>query len=395
MFKSIKVVILLFLFIFNIALIFLPNGIRTRMLLGLCGMKDITYLFSNKYVMSAMLLNLYYIILSMFTMAVNSTNDYWFIQYAVLNMVYCLAALSFGKILSRLISIDSLILYIIYAILFNNIIAFGGFINESIYNIIYGIQHPIVSFSIQESNVRALGFGIGNFFKGGGISGLGIIFAVYLYIRKKISGILCTSLVLTLFITGSFLARTTIVGFIGLLLLINKENNSILLKRFWFLILIAVIALIVIVTVSNTGLINAEWAFNPILNFIRNGDFENNSLSHLESMYIFPQTIKTWIIGDGLFENSDGTYYMHTDVGYLRIIYYGGLLLLSIFIIYQYVLVKIVGKIFKNHIEMKLLYVIFLYVLILNLKGFVDFNYIFYLFIAYYVCSRKLSHKEI
>ena len=58
-------------------------------------------------------------------------------------------------------------------------------------------------------------------------------------------------------------------------------------------------------------------------------------------MYVFPETMKTWIIGDGYFVNpsrdpnylgdiTEG-YYMNTDVGYLRFIFYFGLVGLIIF----------------------------------------------------------------
>lgn len=64
-------------------------------------------------------------------------------------------------------------------------------------------------------------------------------------------------------------------------------------------------------------------------------------------MYVFPETLKTWIIGDGYFLNpSDidsyytgkiyGGYYMGTDVGYLRFIFYFGLIGLIAFSIFIY-----------------------------------------------------------
>ena len=53
-------------------------------------------------------------------------------------------------------------------------------------------------------------------------------------------------------------------------------------------------------------------------------------------MYVFPDNLKTWLIGDGYFSNPYnidpyftgrfvGGYYMSTDVGYLRFIFYSGL----------------------------------------------------------------------
>ena len=57
----------------------------------------------------------------------------------------------------------------------------------------------------------------------------------------------------------------------------------------------------------------------------------------LQNMYVFPEAIKTWLIGDGYFSPPQDTdpyftgkirlgYYMGTDVGYLRFIFYFGLI---------------------------------------------------------------------
>ena len=61
-----------------------------------------------------------------------------------------------------------------------------------------------------------------------------------------------------------------------------------------------------------------------------------SSNDRLKGMYVFPETLKTWLIGDGYFSNPRnidpyfigkeiGGYYMGTDVGYLRFIFYFGL----------------------------------------------------------------------
>ena len=59
-------------------------------------------------------------------------------------------------------------------------------------------------------------------------------------------------------------------------------------------------------------------------------------------MYVFPDNIKTWIIGDGYLSNPADVdpyftgkiikgFYMGTDVGYLRFIFYFGLIGLIVF----------------------------------------------------------------
>ena len=63
----------------------------------------------------------------------------------------------------------------------------------------------------------------------------------------------------------------------------------------------------------------------------------------LKYMYVFPDNFKTWSIGDGYFDNpyyNDvyyfgpkwGGFYMATDVGYLRFIFYFGVIGLALFI---------------------------------------------------------------
>ena len=65
-------------------------------------------------------------------------------------------------------------------------------------------------------------------------------------------------------------------------------------------------------------------------------------------MYVFPDNIKTWIIGDGYFANPGdtdpyyvgplgGAFYKSTDVGYLRFIFYFGVLGLFAFVLFLYI----------------------------------------------------------
>ena len=158
-------------------------------------------------------------------------------------------------------------------------------------------------------------------------------------------------------VVGNMVARTTSVGIaISLLylLVVFKPWEFSILKSslgIWKHIVIAVLVLIPIVYVLYTT--NDQFrqlfrfAFEALFNFIEKGEWETSSTNRLQTMYVFPESWKTWIIGDGYFSNpySDpnfvgkyiGGYYMGTDVGYLRFIFYSGLVGLiafSAFIIY-------------------------------------------------------------
>ena len=158
-------------------------------------------------------------------------------------------------------------------------------------------------------------------------------------------------------VVGNMVARTTSVGIaISLLYLfvIFKPWEFSILKSslgIWRHIVVAVLVIIPIVYVLYTT--NDQFrqlfrfAFEALFNFIEKGEWETSSTNKLQTMYVFPESWKTWIIGDGYFSNpySDpnfvgkyiGGYYMGTDVGYLRFIFYSGLIGLiafSTFMIY-------------------------------------------------------------
>ena len=63
--------------------------------------------------------------------------------------------------------------------------------------------------------------------------------------------------------------------------------------------------------------------------------------SILSMFSILPESYKTWIIGDNMYNLKNG-YYMNTDVGYSRVIFANGLLGLSVFLIFNmYLIFKI------------------------------------------------------
>lgn len=86
---------------------------------------------------------------------------------------------------------------------------------------------------------------------------------------------------------------------------------------------------------------NIRFAFEGFFSLAETGKWEVQSNEILKDMFIFPDNWKTWIIGDGYFNSIDPYYvsrrdfkygyYMGTDVGYLRFIYYFGVIGLAAF----------------------------------------------------------------
>lgn len=157
-------------------------------------------------------------------------------------------------------------------------------------------------------------------------------------------------------IVGNMIARTTTVG-LGLAVVCwfiiavgGKIGESISRNgRLWkWLLMITVLAVVVSVFLYNTNPDvekKMRFAFEGFFSLFESGEWEVSSNEKLKTMYVFPETLKTWIIGDGYFSNPRdvdpffigkeiGGYYMGTDVGYLRFIFYFGVIGLFAMIVF-------------------------------------------------------------
>ena len=151
---------------------------------------------------------------------------------------------------------------------------------------------------------------------------------------------------LVITVVGSMIARTTYVGAgVALLYILYKSNFYTFHfskegKRLWFWLLMFVVITVPLLCVAyNTVPVVQEhlrFAFEGFFNLVENGEWLISSNEKLKTMYVFPETFKTWLIGDGYFSSPRdvdpmfigkivGGYYMGTDVGYLRFIFYFGL----------------------------------------------------------------------
>lgn len=153
-------------------------------------------------------------------------------------------------------------------------------------------------------------------------------------------------------IVGNMISRTTTVGLIVCLLYLLYSNRDRFYRftfhRYLSFLLTCVIIFVGFVFIKylyNTSPSfhsNLRFAFEGFFSLVEKGEWDVHSNEVLKSMYIFPDNMKTWIIGDGYFDNpifTDAYYtghnwigfYHDTDVGYLRFIYYFGLMGLMAF----------------------------------------------------------------
>lgn len=215
-------------------------------------------------------------------------------------------------------------------------------------------------------------------------------------------------------VIGNMIARTTLVGVIvALAYLLIRVFRSMMHKESYrqgrmigtWLIVIA-LAIPLGITLYNTSKEFSEmmrFGFEGFFSYFESGEFETDSTAKLKSMIVWPEELRTWIIGDGYFENSrndinylgdatDRGFYMGTDIGYLRFIFYFGiigLIAMSAVVIHS----GLIG--IKYYPEYKNL---FLLAILINflvwLKVSTDILLFFYLFVTATIVEQEFMDDE-
>ena len=146
-----------------------------------------------------------------------------------------------------------------------------------------------------------------------------------------------------------------------------------------------------------------RFGFEGFFSYFESGEFETDSTEKLKSMIVWPEELRTWIIGDGYFENSRNDinylgnstvrgFYMGTDIGYLRYIFYFGiigLIAISLVVVYS----ALIGcKYFSEYRN------IFLFAALINfivwLKVSTDILLFLYLFVTATIVEQEFMDEE-
>ena len=181
---------------------------------------------------------------------------------------------------------------------------------------------------------------------------------------------------LIIIVIGNMMARTTSVGLIlSVIYLIMSSDlcrsgfSPFTRKTFFWIGCIALVLVPCIVNRYNTDANfhrDMRFAFEGFFSLYEKGRWEVGSNIQLTNMIVFPDNFRTWIIGEGYFDNPihtdpyyvgeiTGGYYKGTDVGYLRFIFYMGLTGLLAFSVFMCKAAQMAIERFKEYRMMILL----------------------------------------
>jgi hypothetical protein len=208
--------------------------------------------------------------------------------------------------------------------------------------------------------------------------------ALLLQARKNNEGVkmwLYIAAFMIISIFGNMIARSTTIGILlsvgyAIVVYATKGEGRINIQ---FIVVASILLIGGIYTVFRVYHLSPvfrehlRFAFEGFFSLAEKGHWEVRSNETLKEMVIWPESLKTWIIGDGYCDNPAKDpnflgvirrgYYMGTDIGYLRFIFYFGLpgmlMMVGVF-------VKVVSTCIKN---LKGYEWLFIFLLLSNLTG--------------------------
>jgi len=338
---------------------------NTKMMLALLGLgcllyRSIIYRYISiwKDAITCFSLAIIVSLVGLVSMNINNTNDTAYATYIISMAVWFFAAYMVSILIykyHRKISIKLVCIYFIAVCAFQCVSALGVEFNDTFKNIV----DMLVSQNQDSLTKGDRLYGIGASLDTAGTRfSISLIMIVYLLcgtdekLSNKEAAILVLIFILVA-IVGNMIARTTLVGcVVSFILFLYYKRGSLLIYNKYILIMfvlcIALGSIVMIYLYNHNDEVYQiiRFGFEPFFNYVEGGEFATSSNQMLKDMYVFPDNFKTWIIGDGYFMNPNTHdpyyvgqsslkgFYMGTDVGYLRLIFYFGLLGLIAFMFF-------------------------------------------------------------
>lgn len=356
--------------------------------------------------------------ISFVSITYNDTNDNSFTGYFISMLIWVCAAyvaVSAIKVVHGTVSVKLVANYLIAMCVAQCVLAFVISQVPSIENLVNSV---FLTGGKEMTKGRLYGIGAGL-----DIAGLRFmaVLAIIIYLVTHLSeeeekkySLLYIAAFFIIALIGNMISRSTLFGvFISLAYLIivsfSRDRQTDLMRRIWKKFLLLTGALVfgaIVLYQANSSFRNSmHFGFEGFFSLYETGQWEVSSNNSLIWMLknIKPENARTWIIGDGYCgdPNNDpyyigpqpkGGYYMGTDVGYMRFIFYFGIIGTIIFMGYFYQVACVCSRYFPKYKDM------FFLVLLCNYIGWIkvstDIFCLFALFLVIPLVSETMVSNE-
>ncbi|WP_143340963.1 hypothetical protein [Dethiosulfovibrio salsuginis] len=228
--------------------------------------------------------------------------------------------------------------------------------------------------------MRLIGLGGVKYFGAGIYFGVVALIAMGFFMAKR-RPLLAWTVSLFFALTGSLFARTTLVSLplLFVLFILSSKSKTMAIMRISGILLTVALLILALHNIYKDEPLY-RWGLEPIYNLLEHGQLKTSSSDVLKTMYTFPDRTHTYIFGDGKYVNRDvmgreSGYYMHTDVGYMRLLYYGGVPMVIAYFIPYMVATVLYLKSRPQKTEKYVFLSLIAFLLILNLKGLASVNF--------------------
>ena len=357
---AIGVIITSFYF-FPFEFTFLP-GVNTKMAMAGLGLVVLGFQLGKArnsiFSKDAVTISMYALVVSFTSfvaVTLNETRDYTYVSYIISMWVWLSAAyvaVMYMRKVHGYISVELVCNYLIAVCVFQCVSALViDFVPEvKSFALTYIADLGTTQMELMKESGRLFGFGAALDPAGSRFAAV-LVAIVYLCVqlmdtpRKKYIVWYILSFLL-IAVVGNMIARTTTVGIILAIAYVIfalglhrlSFNRSAWRLVLWGVVMMLIVLPVVIWLYNNNEQVhdNLRFAFEGFFSLAEKGRWEVSSNEILKNMIVFSETLKTWLIGDGYMENPIGRdpfytgpsfrgYYMQTDIGYLRFIFYSGI----------------------------------------------------------------------
>lgn len=362
--------IIVSLYYFPFEFSFLP-GINTKMALAVVGLVIAVYRLVQKRIpgvpdslfritIMAAAVSLVGLVAVIF----NNTPDYAYATYIISMWVWLSAAFTVCSLIKQIhgvLSVERITVYLtavcvcqcIMALIIDSNIAVKSFVDA------YVMQDQVLLTEVERL------YGIGASLDTAGVRfSACLILLMYVLNKKKAdldNAYITVALIayIVIAVVGNMIARTTIVGvglslFYAVLTFKPTRVSGAFFRTARVVALVLALAIPLSLYLYDNSVQFRElsrFAFEGFFSLAETGEWQIDSNDKLKSMIIFPDNAKTWIIGDGYFTNpyytdpfyvgyQPGGYYMGTDIGYCRFLFYFGIIGLLAFSFFFVVVAK-------------------------------------------------------
>lgn len=350
---------------------------------------------------------------SLLTMSLNSTNDSSFLRYVISMWVWMGGAYLFINVIRGVhghVGVRLVSNYLIAVCTVQCILAIIFSFNPTLDQAVCGVLGGEETYLSGDTGDRLHGFGASLDVAGLKFAAaITIIACLVTRIHSKnilLQFFIYLSCLFTIVVFGDMISRTTIIGFgiatiVWIVRIFSGNFPTKLLSPLIYSILGAILLSVVLYNTNDKMRDNMRFGFEGFFSLAEHGEWRSNSNEDLKSMIVWPDNLRTWLIGDGYAanpNNADGDsyytgptfhgFYMGTDIGYCRFIFYFGLLGTVIFIMYFVTATRICIN------RMPQWSILFLCLLAINLIGWCKVSTDIFVVFAPFLCLTREDETE-